>query len=184
MPHTRLVTRSTVVSCTMRDPLWGTKQLKSHLFQMKTANPAESGSFCSTAPIATLASLIRCLTPDCHATITALAAVDCASLNRHDLGGAAVTMPHAAPPAAVSAGFRRANSITADLRSQFWGSFGACQANVRSWEKSGRHLLVLSVSQFDPLAEFALLAKSYRLAVATVGAAWLSPISATTTPTT
>src|ERR1700730_9957831 len=39
MPHTRLVTRSTVVSCTMRDPLWGTKQLKSHLFQMKTANP-------------------------------------------------------------------------------------------------------------------------------------------------
>jgi hypothetical protein len=41
MPHTRLVTRSTVVSCTMRDPLWGTKQLKSHLFQMKTANPAE-----------------------------------------------------------------------------------------------------------------------------------------------
>src|SRR6266481_7075159 len=85
MPHTRLVTRSTVVSCTMRDPLWGTKQLKSHLFQMKTANPAESGSFCSTAPIATLASLIRCLTPDCHATITALAAVDCASLNRHDL---------------------------------------------------------------------------------------------------
>src|ERR1700737_3097296 len=40
MPHTRLVTRSTVVSCTMKDPLWGTKQLKSHLFQMKTANPA------------------------------------------------------------------------------------------------------------------------------------------------
>jgi multidrug resistance efflux pump len=33
-------------------------------------------------------------------------------------------------------------------------------------------------------AEVALLAKSYRLAVATVGAAWLSPISATTTPTT
>src|SRR5882672_6247254 len=91
MPHTRLVTRSTVASCTMRDPLWGTKQLKSHLFQMKTANSAESGSFCSTALIATLASLIRCLTPDCHATITALAAVDCASLNRHDLGGAAVT---------------------------------------------------------------------------------------------
>src|SRR6202040_2867196 len=41
MPHTRLVTRSTVVSCIMRDPLWGTKQMKSHLFQMKTANPTE-----------------------------------------------------------------------------------------------------------------------------------------------
>ena len=35
-----------------------------------------------------------------------------------------------------------------------------------------------------PGAEFALLAKSYRLAVPTVGAACLSPISATTTPTT
>jgi len=37
---------------------------------------------------------------------------------------------------------------------------------------------------FGPGAEFALLAKSYRLAVATVGAACLSPFSATTTPTT
>jgi hypothetical protein len=64
------------------------------------------------------------------------------------------------------------------------GKFWGVPSHVRSWEKSGRHLLVLSVSQFDPLAEFALLAKSYRLAVATVGAAWLSPISATTTPTT
>jgi hypothetical protein len=103
MPHTRLVTRSTVASCTMRDPFWGTKQLNSHLFQMKT----ESGLFCSTALIATLASLIRCLTTDCHATITALAALDCASLSRHDLGGAAVTMPHAPPSAAVLVGFRR-----------------------------------------------------------------------------
>jgi len=34
----------------------------------------------------------------------------------------------------------------------------------------------------DP--EVALLAKSYRLADAIVGAAWLSPISATTTPAT
>jgi hypothetical protein len=50
----------------------GTKQMKSHLIQ------TESGSFCSTALTATLAShLIRCLTPDCHATITALASLDC-----------------------------------------------------------------------------------------------------------
>ena len=40
------------------------------------------------------------------------------------------------------------------------------------------------ITQPRPGTEVALLAKSYRLAVATVGAAWLSPISATTTPTT
>jgi hypothetical protein len=37
--------------------------------------------------------------------------------------------------------------------------------------------------EIDPERK-SLFAKSYRLAVATVGAAWLSPISATTTPTT
>ncbi len=31
--------------------------------------------------------------------------------------------------------------------------FSGDQTNVRCWGKSGRHLLVLSVSQFDPLAD-------------------------------
>jgi hypothetical protein len=35
-----------------------------------------------------------------------------------------------------------------NLRSRLMS--GACQANVRSWRKSGRHLRMLSVSQFDP----------------------------------
>jgi hypothetical protein len=33
--------------------------------------------------------------------------------------------------------------------------FSGDQTNVRSWAKSGRHLLVLSVSQFDPTETFA-----------------------------
>ena len=41
---------------------------------------------------------------------------------------------------------RRRCSITFDPRN----IFVACQTNVRSWETSGRHLLMLSVSQFDP----------------------------------
>jgi hypothetical protein len=31
-----------------------------------------------------------------------------------------------------------------------FASVRTCQINVRSWEQSGRHLLMLSVSQFDP----------------------------------
>ncbi len=42
---------------------------------------------------------------------------------------------------------RAPHFITFDPRNKF---FRARQINVRSWGKSGRHLLVLSVSQFDP----------------------------------
>jgi hypothetical protein len=45
-------------------------------------------------------------------------------------------------------------SITFDLRNVL----GARQTNVRSWGKSGRHLLVLSVSQFDPTETLSLIA--------------------------
>src|SRR5229473_2765289 len=38
--------------------------------------------------------------------------------------------------------------------------FGACSTHVRSWVKSGRHLLALSVSQFDPTRTLQSLAWS------------------------
>jgi hypothetical protein len=60
-------------------------------------------------------------------------------------------------------------------------------SDVRSSVAFGGEAEVARTTHFGsdwPGAEVALFAKSYRLAVATVGAAWLSPISATTTPTT
>jgi hypothetical protein len=51
-------------------------------------------------------------------------------------------------------------------------------------KRSTRKFDVGVFTQPGPGAEVALFARSYRLVVATVGVAWLSPISATTTPTT
>jgi len=63
----------------------------------------------------------------------------------------------------------------------------SCRAIARQDDRSDERTRAQTraeVRVWTPGAEVALLAKSYRLAVATVGAAWLSPISATTTPTT
>jgi hypothetical protein len=60
--------------------------------------------------------------------------------------------------------------------------FAAVQQNARNWGTT-RHSAD-AAGTAAPDLERKSAGKSYRLGVATAGAAWLSPISATTTPTT